>query len=407
MSSQRSFYVVDDSAELVALLIDMLTAAGHRAAGATSPLAALDEIARLQPDCVLVDLMMPELDGLAFVQALRRNPALDQTKIVVVSGKAYEFDRRQALAYGAAGYIAKPLGPDLVPQLERMVADRVELRFWGVRGTLPVPGKRSLRYGGNTSCVTLSFDGERLFILDGGSGIKELSNHLMARKRRVSARIFISHPHWDHINALPYFAPFYIQGNEFEVFGAKHGALTMRELIGAQMEGVYFPVSIREFAAHLAFRDLGEQSFEVDGARIRTMLLSHPGICLGYRFEVKGSTICYVTDQELFPPSKSQHDRHYLDRVTEFVRGADILVTDATYADEDYKTKVGWGHSCVSAVVDLAHRAGVKELCLFHHDPDQSDDDIDRKQSAAQEMLAGLHSATRCRTPAEGDVIVL
>jgi phosphoribosyl 1,2-cyclic phosphodiesterase/CheY-like chemotaxis protein len=407
MSSKRLFYVVDDRIEIVETFVAMLSSAGHDASGSTSVHHALQDIIRLKPDCVLVDLMMPELDGIAFCQEIRRHPGLDRTKFVVVSGKPYDFDRRQAAAVGAAGYITKPVRLDFVQHLEKMLADRAELRFWGVRGTLPVPGSRALRYGGNTSCVTLSLENDRLFILDGGTGIKELSNHLLARKGRISAKIFITHPHWDHINALPYFTPFYMQGNEFEVLGAVHGELTMADLFGAQMSGVYFPVTTREFAARISFRDLREQEFEIDGVAVRTMLLCHPGICLGYRFTVQGKSVCYVTDQELFPPSRPEHDPQYVDRLTDFVRDADVLITDTTYSDEEYRSKIGWGHSCISAAATLADRAGVKELCLFHHDPDQTDADIDRKLASTQELLRELHSPTICRAPAEGDTILL
>jgi phosphoribosyl 1,2-cyclic phosphodiesterase len=381
--------------------------AGYAAKGSTSPVDAIAEIVREKPDCVLVDLMMPELDGLSFCHQLRQHHELDETKIVVLTGKTYDFDRSRALALGASGYIVKPFRPELVAQLEAILAGRVELKFWGVRGTLPVPGRQSLRYGGNTSCLTLSPGRDRLFILDGGTGIKKLSDELMARKKRVSARIFLSHPHWDHINALPYFAPFYVKGNEFEVLGASHGPLGVEQLFRAQMEGVFFPVTMREFGARVTFRDLKEQSFEVDGVAVQTMLLSHPGVCLGYRFAVDGKSICYVTDNELFPEDVPEHNPQYLRHLAEFVGGADLLVTDTTYTDEGYRTKIGWGHSSVGAVVRLAHEAGVKELCLFHHDPDQTDDDIDAKFASAQERLAALQSRTRCRAPREGDTIIL
>ena len=157
------------------------------------------------------------------------------------------------------------------------VSKRVSCFYWGVRGTLPVPGRNSLRYGGNTSCVTLSFDDDRLFVFDAGSGIKELSNHLMSRPPgSISARIFISHPHWDHINSLPYFAPLYVPGNAFEIYGPANRDLGIRELVGAQMDGVFFPITMREFRASVVFRDLQEETLTAGDVRIHTLLLNHP-----------------------------------------------------------------------------------------------------------------------------------
>jgi phosphoribosyl 1,2-cyclic phosphodiesterase len=229
----------------------------------------------------------------------------------------------------------------------------------------------------------------------------------MSQKKRISGRIFISHPHWDHINALPYFVPLYVPGNEFEILGAAHGEITMRKMISDQMDGIYFPVTMREFGASVTFRDIGEQELEIDGVAIKTMLLAHPGRCLGYRVRTGGRTICYVTDNELFPAGLPQHDPHYRGQLAEFVGGADVLISDATYLDEAYGPKAGWGHSAVGELVRLSHEAGVKQLHLFHHDPDQTDDDIDRKLDEAGRLLASLGSQTTCVVPAEGDVISL
>ena len=197
--------------------------------------------------------------------------------------------------------------------------------------------------------MTLEFPEGQFFVFDAGSGIKALSDHLLAAGRiRIEGKIFISHPHWDHINALPFFAPLYMQGNEFEILGASHGDLTMRELISAQMDSVYFPITMREFAARVYFRDLKEEALNVDGIVIKTKLLNHPGQCLGYRVEYKHRSVCYVTDNELYLPDHPNYNRHYVDGLIQFVEGADILVTDTCYTDEDYPTKVGWGHSGLS-----------------------------------------------------------
>ncbi len=287
-------------------------------------------------------------------------------------------------------------------------SNRICATFWGVRGTLPVPGPKSVRYGGNTSCMTLSIEGDQLFIFDAGSGIKELSNHLMAQPPgRITAKIFISHPHWDHINALPFFAPLYRAGNEFEVCGPANGDMGMRELVGAQMDGIFFPITMREFGARVTFRDLGEEVLPIGDIVVRTLLLNHPGNCLGYRVDYRQASVCYVTDNELIPPSSPQHDPARRERLIEFVRGTDALITDTTYTDAEYESKTGWGHSSVSQVIDLAHHAQVGSLYLFHHDPEQSDDQIDAKLAQARSTLEQLGSRTVCFAPAEGDTFDL
>lgn len=406
-SGGLDFVIVDDDPIVSEVMARRLKAASHRVRQASSADAGLGLIAAAQPDCLIVDIMMPQQDGLEFCRSLRSRPDMADLKIIVVSSKSYEFDRRRARAAGAAGFIQKPVGEDFADRVAAILADRIELRYWGLRGTLPVPSMRAMRYGGNTACITMSFGEESLFIFDAGTGIKELSNALLARRTRLTAKLFISHPHWDHINALPYFVPLYIQGNEFEVLGPTHGDQSIRRVIADQMDGIYFPVTVREFAAHILYRDLREETLTVDGAQVQTMLLAHPGYCLGYRVGYNGRTFCYVTDNELFLEDSPHYDAHYARRLADFVRGADVLVTDTTYTDEGYKTKVGWGHSCIGEVAKLAAAAEVRELHLFHHDPDQADTDIDAKLDATRRRLEELGSKVVCRAPAEGDRVVI
>ncbi len=405
MVIKRTYYVVDDDPLVGEVVAALLGGAGHEVTVNQSSVAALPEIVTQQPDCVIIDIMMPEMDGIELCRRMREQDHLANTKIIILSAKAYEFDQRRAFEFGADGYIVKPVDPDtFVDEVERLSSEEVTLTYWGVRGTLPVPGKKSLRYGGNTSCATLELPKGRFFIFDAGSGIKELSNHILAtRKGRLDAQIFISHPHWDHINALPFFVPLYIKGNDFELMGPAHQDNSMRDLISAQMDGVYFPITIREFASHMHFRDLAEETIQFGDIEVKTMLLAHPGQCLGYRGNYKGRSFCYITDNELYPPSSASHNERYVEQLADFVRACDILVTDSTYTDDEYKSKIDWGHSPLSQVVDLAHRAEVKHLHLFHHDPDQNDDAIDAKLATAQDSLKELGSATQCLAPAEGD----
>jgi phosphoribosyl 1,2-cyclic phosphodiesterase len=171
------------------------------------------------------------------------------------------------------------------------------------------------------------------------------------------------------------------------------------------MDGVYFPVTIHEFAADITFRDLNEGEFEIGGLPVRTMLLNHPGNCLGYRIDYGGRSICYVADNELYDADSPQRSEEYMEHLIDFTRGTDALVTDCTYTDEIYPRKMGWGHSSVSQVAELAWRAQVKNLYLIHHDPDDNDDVIDAKLARAQERLAKWGAFTRVVAPSERTAI--
>ena len=403
MHEKRTYFIVDDDRVFIKFLTKYLASDLLTITSSTNSSDAFQEIKKLRPDCLILDIMMPDIDGLELCRQVRAEPGLDNTKIVMVSGKAYEIDRKRAIDMGADGYIVKPVAPDKIAgQIQRIVEDRVELTFWGIRGTLPVPGQETIRYGGNTSCVSLEFPKGSLFIFDAGTGIKSLSDHLEAQNRtQIEAKIFISHPHWDHINALPFFTPLYKQGNEFEIMGPAHGDISIRELISGQMDGVYFPIEIKEFGATVSFQNLKEGIVSIDGIKIQTILLNHPGHCLGYRIDYKDRSICYITDNELFPKTSRFYNSAYIKKLTTFIRNTDALITDCTYSEDEYAQKVRWGHSSITEVIHLAHRAKVGTLYMFHHDPGQTDAAIDTKNDQGQALLNELRSSTVCVTPKE------
>lgn len=406
MAPQYNFFIVDDDHIFIKLISKFLEPLARNISHTVSSTEALEKIIENKPDCVILDMMMPELDGLEVLEKIRAQEELADLKVIIISGKAYEFDRKRALDFGADGYITKPVDhAHFIEKVQSIMADKVLLGFWGVRGTLPVPGEQTVIYGGNTSCISLEFPRGSFFIFDAGTGIKVLSDRLAAREDApTEMKIFISHPHWDHINALPFFVPLYVQGNDIEICGPSHGDITMAEMISGQMDGIHFPINTKEFSARVQFRQLKEEQIDLDGITVQTMLLNHPGHCLGYRVEYRRRSVCYITDNELFPEDNAYYNEFYVEQLTEFISDADVLITDCTYTAEEYHDKIGWGHSGLDQVVRLADRAKVKGLFLFHHDPSQSDKDITAKLAAANDLLKKLGSETRCIVPREKQI---
>jgi phosphoribosyl 1,2-cyclic phosphodiesterase len=275
------------------------------------------------------------------------------------------------------------------------------IKFWGVRGSIPSPGPRTLKYGGNTLCLELRFENpQRRIIIDAGTGIRELGNHWISQdlpKGPLEAEIFLTHTHWDHIQGFPFFAPIYIPGTKIKVHGpVTYEDQTLQEVLGGQWIYRYFPVRQEELSAEIEYIDLKEDRLDLgDGIMLTTKYLNHPLLCLGYRFESSGKIFCTAFDTEPFrnvfcieeddpsydeavalegEQSASEENR----RLENFFAGADLLVYDTQYTLEEYETsRIGWGHSAIEHAIAAAKRSEVKRLVLFHHDPTRTDDEID------------------------------
>ena len=285
------------------------------------------------------------------------------------------------------------------------------LRFWGTRGSIPTPGSGTVRYGGNTPSIEVRTPTGSLVLLDAGTGIRELGRALISRANGtpISGDIFLTHAHWDHIQGIPFFAPAFQRGNRFTIWGAKSLAASIRRVVRDQMSPVVFPVAFEELAATFDFRELIDERHVQDGFDVRAFSVKHPGGALGYRFGSRaagdatpGASFVYISDNELRAGDASPSNDRWRTKLVEFIRGARVLIHDATYTEDEYESHRGWGHSTYGDAVALALESGVETLVLFHHSPDRSDDELDARVAECRGAAARSGRTLRVVAAAEG-----
>jgi len=305
----------------------------------------------------------------------------------------------------------------------------MQIRFWGVRGSIPCPGPLTQKYGGNGACIELRVGEQgRLVIIDAGSGIRQLGNYVMQHdlaKGPIQAELFLSHTHWDHIMGFPYFVPIYVPGSRLTVYGpVSFEDETLEEVVGGQMKYRYFPVNMGELRSTIEYIRLREEfgRDHGEGLVVTTKFLNHPITALGYRFEYQGKSFCTCYDFEPFrnlflaDPEHPDYDeamavegeevaREQNEAMEAFFAGADLLVHDSQYTEAEMKNRMGWGHSSCEYAIAAANRAGVKKLALFHHDPDRTDEQMD--EMAARYCAPGTTGSTEVFFAREGQVVEL
>jgi phosphoribosyl 1,2-cyclic phosphodiesterase len=284
----------------------------------------------------------------------------------------------------------------------------MKVRFWGVRGSIPSPGRATNRYGGNTSCVEVRPRRAAPIIIDAGTGIRRLGKSLMEdsfRDGKGTASILISHTHWDHVQGLPFFSPLYRAGNKIQIF-ARQRDMHLEAVFSQQHNAPYFPVPLTAMQAEMSFHELIEgASFDIGAAKITCAQLNHPWVAIAYRVDVDGASVVYCSDTAPFtdmllgrdfmerppdmgtlPPPIQAELTAMRAGVVALAKNADLLIYDTQFTPEEYKVRPHWGHSRPDDAIEIAREAKVKRLCLFHHAPMRSDDDNDKILAAYREV---------------------
>src|SRR4051794_7319432 len=256
---------------------------------------------------------------------------------------------------------------------------RVQVTFYGVRGSCPCPCEANMRYGGNTACVALEVAGEPPIILDLGTGLR-LFGETQPLDGSFRGTALVTHIHWDHVQGLPFFPPVDRVGACFDIFGPAQDGQSLRDAIDNFMRPPYFPIHFSELRGQIAFHDVAHDEVVVGNAKVMVRPVPHVGPTVGYRIEWHGSTVAYISDHQA-PLSLDTVDA----AVLELANGVDLLIHDAQYRPDEFEAKAHWGHCTIDYALLVAKEAGARRVALFHHDPAHGDDELDRLLADAQE----------------------
>ncbi len=421
---KASILIAEDVNVIALIMTRALEKAGYKVDVARDGEECLRKALETAPDLVLLDIMMPKLNGIEVLKALRANPRTCDLAVVMCSAKDYKTERDATAQLGVIDYFVKPVVPELL--VERVgtilarssrevaksgaaerdaavetylpVLDTTRARFtlWGTRGSTPTLGGRFQRHGGNTSCMSFTC-GDELLIFDAGSGIRDLGMEIMASKIR-KLHLFITHTHWDHIQGFPFFVPAYVPGVEISIYGSIGFGKNLEAIFRGQLDRDYFPVQMEDMRSNLQFHNLPDTPIQIGGAKITWEFAHHPLPTVGYKIEAVGRTLVWMPDNEFLqgytgaPHALTCQDSIVapFEKTIAFLSGVDVLIHEAQYTPDEYLKKIGWGHCSVPNACLLMKLAGVRRWIVTHHDPNHDDVFLEKKLNLTSQILAEI-----------------
>lgn len=309
--------------------------------------------------------------------------------------------------------------PNYFPKFKTIRDNPMKIRFWGVRGSIPTPGPQTVKYGGNTTCIEIRTDDGQLIILDAGTGIFTLSQSLL-KEMPLTANVFITHTHWDHIHGLPFFIPVFVPGNTLRLHGAFDpiSGRGIEQIMDVQLQYSYFPVREAEMKARIEYETLmPEQSVRIGETTVTPTLLNHPVINFGYRVECNGKSLFFTGDHEphynIYAPDDEGFEEYQAliedkeNSIIAAMRGVDVLIADSSYTVEEYPAKKGWGHGTFDSSIEMARQAGVRIVYCTHHEPTRHDAALEREFAKVLARHPRREGDPEIRLACEGEEIEL
>ena len=427
--SPARILIGEDTPDMAYMMRFALEGAGYSVETTSDGEACLARARETLPDLLVLDIMMPKMHGIAVLRALRADSLTRHLPVLICTAKDFKTEYEQCIELGVVDVLIKPQDTPLLvekvdaflrkkdsgavaapevpapsiapvpapaPYLPRLETPHGRVSLWGTRGSTPTPGARFLRHGGHTSCISLVVGDEHI-IFDAGSGIRELGVELNKRPP-TKLHLFITHTHWDHIQGFPFFLPAYLDGYEINIYGAPGFRKDLQSVFRGQLDREYFPVQMEDMKADIQFRHLAEPPMQIGSVRISWELVQHPGATLGFKAEIDGKRIVWIPDNEIFQgyledPAELQRGHPQVEpfsRIIDFMTGADVVIHEAQYTNEEYAKKIGWGHSSISNVAALMKLAGIGRWIVVHHDPSHDDAFLETKLNLTRQLFKRL-----------------
>jgi phosphoribosyl 1,2-cyclic phosphodiesterase len=332
---------------------------------------------KLLSHLIVLDTDLPDFSLETLKLLIEKNPNVRNIPFLILTRSKVQLQHLQKDFSLNVDIIEKSRIKNISVEIERYLQPSIILKFWGVRGSAPSANQEYMKYGGNTTCVQIESPvHDDILILDSGTGIRNLGNEIADRiQNKASGHLFITHPHWDHIQGFPFFKPFYHSKNRFKIHMPEQFRGGTEEILSGHMTKTFFPVTLDMFEADIEYVTQAEEMQHYDGFTLEYMIANHPTKTAMYKIQIGGYVIVFAPDNEL---NDNPSPIRFNERFEHYISNCDLLIHDAQFDRELYKKRVGWGHSAWEEIVEAARRNHVKRLYLTHHDPDSTDDMLDR-----------------------------